>query len=989
MAIEKEAIIEKNLIEKLCSGVSQWTYRPDLKNEDELWANVKYILEQNNKKFLCDSKLSEAEFSQVKNQLSHQSFYDAGKFIKGENGKVQVHITRGNEKLHLTVINNEQIAGGTSVYEVINQFTSFKDDTKEGSRNRRFDVSLLINGLPVIHIELKSKNESCGKAFNQIKKYVKEGKFTGIFSNVQMFVVSNVKDTKYFAPARDYELNPVFMSSWTDINNEPIKDYIQFADDVLKIPNAHELIAKYTVLDNSANRLIIMRPYQVHAIEAMREASKKGLSGFIWHTTGSGKTLTSYKATRNLLMDIPSIDKTIFLIDRKDLDNQTTTAFQSYAETDSVDVDDTANVGELLQKLSNDDRQMIVTTIQKLHIVIKNKDDVNLQKYYKKIDAKRIAFVVDECHRAVTPSTKRLLQSYFNNSLWYGFTGTPRFTENSYEEMGDLPRTTEQLYGKCLHKYTIKEAIRDGAVLGFMVDRLGPKEEITDPDYYEKEPHQRAVLNTIFNKSQDLFGIGKKALGHHYEAILTVKSIKIAQEYYSLIKKIKAGEDKLKIDENIKKVLPDFPKVAITYSVTENEDGSTVNQDKMLESLKDYNTMFGTSFNSLDKIGAYNNNLNDRLSRKKSMYKAREEQLDLVIVVDRLLTGFDAPSVNILFIDRPPMEYHALIQAFSRTNRIFDKDKDYGHIVTFQEPKTFKENIDNALTLFSAGGLGNGAFEDFDSVKESFETSIKALHALVPTADDVKTLSKDKKRVFLTLFRAVDKDFSHFKSFSSYEESMLSDLNFSIAEYEDYKAMYLNVVEELKDEKPIEPSVPNPDDDTIDDDDYELKSFGKITINFEYIVELIQSLPEIEKEEDFKRHIESYRNYAKEYESQSKVLSKMLLNLLDEIEKDRAKFKGVNISEYIYNKVDEAVKKIIKEYSQKWYVPFEMILSEVHTYKNDVLTNETAFKDSADYSKYAENTENPIAKFKFRTELIKDFKEVLIPTVSPYFEVWM
>lgn len=238
-------------------------------------------MEQNNKAKLNDIPLSESEFAKIKNDLSHASFYDAGKWLIGENGKVYVHVQRGNETLHLVVMNNEHIAGGTSVYEVINQYQAFHFKEEEGSRNRRFDVSLLINGIPLIHIELKNKEHSYMDGFQQIKKYIAEGKFHGIFSNVQMFVVSNAVDTKYFAAARDTELNKKFISGWLDKENLPVCDYIDFAKAVLKIPEAHEMVAKYTVLDNDKKELLILRPYQIHAIEAMREASKKGKSGFI------------------------------------------------------------------------------------------------------------------------------------------------------------------------------------------------------------------------------------------------------------------------------------------------------------------------------------------------------------------------------------------------------------------------------------------------------------------------------------------------------------------------------------------------------------------------------------------------------------------------------------------------------------------------------------------------------------------------------------
>lgn len=618
---ELEAVIEKRLIEQLCTGESQWTYRPDIRTEEQLWDNFKYILEQNNKAKLNDEPLSDSEFAKIKNDLSHASFYDAAKWLVGENGKVYVHVQRGNDVLHLLVMNNEHVAGGTSVYEVINQYQAFGADDEE-TRDRRFDVTLLINGIPMIHIELKNKNHSYMDGFRQIKKYISEGKFHGIYSNIQMFVVSNGVDTKYFSAARDTELNKKFITGWIDENNVPVCEYLDFANSVLKIPEAHEMVTKYTVLDNDKQKLLILRPYQIHAIRAMRNASKKGISGFIWHTTGSGKTMTSYKATRNLLMDIPSIEKTIFLIDRKDLDMQTKMAFQSYADNDTIDVDDTEYVDTLIKKLSDGNRQMIVTTRQKMQTMV-NKRLKEGTKEYERIKKLKVAFVVDECHRAVTPETKRILERFFVNSLWYGFTGTPIFKENGYERKGDLPQTTEELYGKLLHSYTIKEAIHDEAVLGFMVETLGHKDKDTDESVYEDKKHMRSVLDVILNQSYTKFGM-EKGKGRSYEAILTVKSIAIAQKYYDLINEIKQENDELKICEKVKKALPDFPKFAITYSVSENEEASKVNQDKMQKSLDDYNQMFGTSY-KVEGISAYNANLNDRLARKEKRYLERSQ----------------------------------------------------------------------------------------------------------------------------------------------------------------------------------------------------------------------------------------------------------------------------------------------------------------------------------------------------------------------------
>ena len=381
---ELEAIIEQKLIEQLIYGESQWTYRADLKTEEDLWKNFRYILEQNNKDRLNGEQLSDAEFDQVKNQLQFSSFYKAGEWLVGENGKVMVHVQRDTEKLHLVVMNHEHIAGGSSVYEVINQYRALSDDDMPvKTQDRRFDVTLMINGLPMIHIELKNKQHSYMDGFWQIKKYISEGKFTGIFSAVQMFVISNGVDTKYFSAASDTDLNPKFVSGWLDRENNPVTDYLEFAKSVLRIPEAHEMIARYTVLDEAAKKLILLRPYQIHAIESIRDASKTGKSGFVWHTTGSGKTLTSYKATRNLLMDIPSIDKAIFLIDRKDLDAQTTMAFQAYANNDLIDVDETDNVSDLKKKLKSDDRQVIVTTIQKLQRLITKRLQEGTSDYNK------------------------------------------------------------------------------------------------------------------------------------------------------------------------------------------------------------------------------------------------------------------------------------------------------------------------------------------------------------------------------------------------------------------------------------------------------------------------------------------------------------------------------------------------------------------------------------------------------------------------------
>ncbi len=987
---ELESVIEKRLIDQLCGDESQWTYRSDIKTEEQLWDNFKYILEQNNKAKLNDTPLSESEFAKIKNDLSHASFYDAGKWLIGENGKVYVHVQRGNETLHLVVMNNEHIAGGTSVYEVINQYQAFHSKEEEGKRDRRFDVSLLINGIPLIHIELKNKEHSYMDGFRQIKKYIAEGKFHGIFSNVQMFVVSNAVDTKYFAAARDTELNKKFISGWLDKENLPVCDYIDFAKAVLKIPEAHEMVAKYTVLDNDKKRLLILRPYQIHAIEAMREASKKGKSGFIWHTTGSGKTMTSYKATRNLLMDIPSIDKTVFLIDRKDLDIQTKMAFQSYAGNDTIDVDDTDYVDTLIKRLTDDSRQMIVTTRQKMQIMVSKRLKEG-SKQYEKIKGLKLAFVVDECHRAVTPQTKRDLERFFSNSLWYGFTGTPIFEENKYEQKGDLPQTTDQLYGnngKPLHSYTIKEAIHDEAVLGFMVENLGPKgiSPKEEEQLYDTETHMRSVLNVILNQSYAKFGM-QNGRGRSYEALLTVRSIAIAQKYYDLLKKITNGEDELKICEDVRRALPDFPKFAITYSISENEEASQINQEKMKKSLYDYNRMFGTHF-GIEEINAYNNNLNDRLARKDKKYLNREQQLDIVIVVDRLLTGFDAPCLSILFIDRQPMTPQNIIQAFSRTNRLFDEGKQYGQIVTFQAHDNFKKAINDALRLYSRGGDGNPIAEDWDDVKESFAISLKAIRNLARTPEEIAGLSRKQKKAFIQLFRALDHDFAHLKSFTIYDDSVLDEWQFSESEYEDFAAMYKNVMEELK--------KPGDDTDPADEpvrDDYELVAYSKLRIDFEYIVELLQgfveSLDQSSEDYDevsFEAKIRTLREIIGEFSGDNTKLGALLTQVVDEIEADREKYVGQDISVTINEMRYAAIDKEIQSFAKKWYLNVDDVNYEVYNYRDGALANENKLKDSADYVVYKETVADALPKFKFRKLMIDDFREALMPEITPLID---
>lgn len=986
---ELEKTIEDKLIEQLTEGKSQWTYRPDLHTEEDLWANLRSIIERGNKAELDGKPLTDLEFEQVKNQLSFATFYDAAKWIAGENGIAHVYVQRDTETVQLTVLKRDDIAGGSSVYEVINQYRALKDDDEEDihSQNRRFDVSLLINGIPLIHIELKNRQHSYLDGFRQIRKYIREGKFTGIFSAVQMFVVSNAVDTKYFAAASEEELNEKFLSGWEDFANNPVTDYLKFAENVPKIPEAHQMVMKYAVLDQEARKILLLRPYQIHAIEAVRTASRQGKSGYIWHTTGSGKTMTSYKAARNLLIDIPSIEKTIFLIDRKDLDTQTTQAFQSYANNDVVDVDETDNVGDLIDKLKNQNQQVVVTTIQKLSIAVKKRLKEGTPAY-NRIKILRVAFIVDECHRAVTPRTQRLLSQFFVNSLWYGFTGTPRFDVNAYPAEGDLPRTTDELYGACLHKYTVKEAIRDEAVLGFQTEHLGAhklnaNDSNEDLSVYETETHMLQVLDTIINKSQEKLGF-KNGRGKTYEAILTVNSIKRAQAYYDLLKRVVNGETSVTISEETRRVLPDFPKFAITYSVSSDEDNESadLNVPKMQESLDDYNAMFGTSF-GIGEIKGYNTNLNDRLARKKSKFKSRDEQLDLVIVVNRLLTGFDTPCLSTVFMDRQPMHPHDIIQAFSRTNRLFDKSKTCGQIVTFQSPHKFKDAVDEALILYSAGGKASVLAPDWDTVHDEFTKALAYLRVTVETPDVIAELSKEGQLRFAKAFQEFDKIYSSLKAFTKYADNDPDSYGITQEEYDKYAAWYLNIRDKYRPDRPDNPDTP-PDIDL----EYELKAYSKEKIDYDYIVSLIQSVVSATDEERQEQHYQNLiveiTKYIEELLSTNPKLGALMQSLWQKVQENPDEFKDRRVSFVLAEMRKEAIESVLRDFAEEWCVSLDAVSYAADRYQvgDSDLPGLNNLKKSADFDGYSAKHDG-VSKFKYHQSVKKALLILLNEDVLP------
>ena len=933
--MEQENVLEQNLIDQLTHGESQWTLRDDIKNEDDLWNNFFEILSRSNKDVLKDVPLTDNEKAIIKSKIIHPTFYKSAEWLAGVNGEVRLQIQRDNTKLgtaDFVVINNNNIAGGNSVYEVVHQIQFHK--RREVDRNRRGDVTLLINGLPMIHIELKNRAHSPKEAFNQIQKYIDEQMFNGIFSTLQFFVVTNGSYTQYIAAGQ--QLKEKFLTTWVDKENKPVQNYLEFAKDVLSIPAAHNMVANYIALDSTQHGIIVLRPYQIHAIQAIFDASygkdnkDQPHSGFVWHTTGSGKTLTSYKVAHNLLK-IPSIQKTIFLIDRNDLDTQTTQAFETYAQNDSIDVEGTENSYSLARKLVSSDKRVIVTTRQKMQALFKRiAQDQEQKRLYRKLKDIKLAFIVDECHRAVSPDQKNEIDAFFtkNPPLWYGFTGTPIFAENAREAKGKNARTTEQQYGKCLHKYTIKDAIRDKAVLGFQVEEESNASEDadeSDTDARNKEyaslSHMKAVVKRILNNSYRKLGIyNKDNRGYTYDAIFTTSSIKQAQKYYRIFRDVINDKDPdIKIPNRIKKVLPDFPKIAITYSIGENGDGDEANQNEMKQSLEDYNKMFNTHY-SMAELGAYNTNVNDRLARKKDEFKPRSQQLDIVIVVDRLLTGFDAPCLSTLFLDRAPMPYKDLIQAFSRTNRIFDRDKRYGQIVTYQYPKKYKESINGALMLYTEGSEKQALAPTWDeSILQFNNAEKKIIKYQGDQGIPITEAPLDDQKRFLKEYQDFDKSLGAIKTYNEFNNIDLEkDYGLDPMFIEDTRATYEVVKEKVR--EATGKDKPATEDDDQFDPDYELENTGRQEINYAYIVQLIQAYIPSDDKENSKRtkaEVKEIDDYIENLGKNNKSLADIVNNLWFQIKFDPEKFRNKQVNELLQNMIDDAREDLIKKFANE------------------------------------------------------------------------
>ncbi|MED2974089.1 HsdR family type I site-specific deoxyribonuclease [Fictibacillus sp. B-59209] len=870
IAHNDEIEVERRLIEVLGEGHNQWNFRPDLKSEEDLWKNLRQKITQNNLSEIGEHPISDKEFDAIKTELlsKTQTPFDAARWLKGENGIARITIEREDVSLgsiSLVLYSNQDIGGGISTYEVVHQIAKQKVETDR--RDRRFDVTLLINGLPIVQIELKQVNAKDGvfQAYNQIKKYAEEGMFrNNIFSTLQLFVISNEQTTRYFANAMPKDMHKKFVFSWRTTDNRKVENLYEFVKQVLNIPDAHRLIAHYTIVseDQDNKALMVLHPYQIHAIEALFTSAMKRESGFVWHATGSGKTLTSFVSTK-LLARKPGVDRTIMLIDRKDLDNQTTTEFTKFASEFNTGISSgTAKSNSLIvgtesaKKLSetllsdSNSNTVIITTRQKLEAALRfaqKQAEKNGAQRFKKLIGQHIVFVVDECHRALSAEGMEAIKGFFPNSTWFGFTGTPIFTENKKQAKGQLARTTRDQYGEILHTYTIKNALEDGSVLGFQVEHEDTIESTSLYNYifsqlrqnekyaeftndelnamidsmdgieketyipnssFENDDHIQKVIHKIFRPDNAYTKFDFQNGRPQKSAILTTSSIDMAKRYYHAIKEMTKDPEWLTNEfagHPIRKGRTiedsDFPRIAITYSLQENEENSKESQDEMKEIIKGYNRYYNTAW-SIEDIERYNGDINNRLARKRAEFKEFGKQIDLVIVVDRLLTGFDAPTIQTLFVDRN-LSYANLIQAFSRTNRTYP-GKSKGLIVTFRKPSTMERNVQDATKLYSnENDESKLVYPTYDESKKRFKAAHKSLQNLVPNPTDIDEHSSLETRIeFVKAFQELSNSFEALVTYDDYNDEVEKSkvLQEQVKTLEEYIGVYNTVKGSLVDE---------------------------------------------------------------------------------------------------------------------------------------------------------------------------------------------
>ncbi len=833
MSRQSEQILEEQLIAQLQKLGYKYI---SITDEKSLLVNLKNQLEKHNQ-----VDFSSSEFEKVVNLLNKGSVFEKSKTLRQKQ-----HIIRDNgDNLYFEFLNTEHWC--QNQYQVTNQVI------QEGKYKNRYDVTILINGLPLVQIELKRRGLELKEAINQVNRYQRHSfsANSALFQYVQIFIISNGVNTKYYANNRNQSFKQTFY--WTDVENKRLTNILNgFTDAFLEPCHLSKMICKYIVLNEAYKIPMVLRPYQFYAVEALIERVKNSnKNGYIWHTTGSGKTLTSFKASQ-VLMNFPEVHKVVFVVDRKDLDYQTTKEFNSFSDGCIDGTDNTANLVKQFIGTYKDKKgeakntKLIVTTIQKLNTAISK---LKYEKKMADLKDKRIIFIFDECHRSQFGDTHKRIKEYFNNAQMFGFTGTPILEKNANKSEA-IARTTKDLFEDCLHKYVITDAIKDENVLKFSVEYVGrykqkdtateidiEVEDIDTKELMEDEKRLEKIADYIINNHN------RKTQNKDFSAMFCVDSVKSLIRYYDIFKRKKlAGEHNLNI--------------ATIFSYAANEDDADANgfipeevsvveesralyglqahsREKLDEYIEDYNQLYDVKYSTKTNEDFYNyyNDISKKLKDRERHPENVNNRIDVLLVVNMFLTGFDAKKVNTLYVDKN-LKYHGLIQAFSRTNRIINEQKSQGNIVAF---RNLKNRTDEAITLFSnKEAIEVIIMKPYEDYAAKFDEAFEHLISLTPTIDSVNDLeTEDDELEFIKAFRDLMRIKNILNAFSDFK---WDDLKMTEQQFEDFKSKYLDLYDKVKNNHQKEKV------SILEDVDFELELIHRDEINVSYIIQLLIKL---------------------------------------------------------------------------------------------------------------------------------------------------
>jgi type I restriction enzyme R subunit len=887
LGYQSEYDLEENVVKQLQDLGYE---RVSLRNETQLKENFRRILNERNADKLEGTPISDSEFKRIMIDISDKSVFESAQILRDK-----YVLERDDEtKVYLSLMNIKKWCQNT--FQVTNQ-VSVNDTHKS-----RYDVTVLINGLPLVQIELKRSGVAITEAFNQIERYRRQN-YTGLFRFIQMFVVSNKMETRYYANS-DQKIMKSHMFYWSDEKNERINVLKDFIESFLEPCHIAKMISRYMIINETDKILMALRPYQVYAVEALlNRAIETNNNGYIWHTTGSGKTLTSFKASQILAQE-PDIKKVIFLVDRKDLDGQTLGEFNKF-ESDSVDR--TFNTKKLLKQMDDPTRKLIITTIQKMDNAIKSGHPV-MERYKED----KVVFIIDECHRTQFGSMHRIIRQHFGNAQYFGFTGTPRFEENASQD----GRATADIFGECLHHYLIKDAIRDGNVLGFSVEYMNTfdrSEKIIEDGYVNKineaeiwmadERVQKVAEHIIANHN-------KKTRDQMYTGMLTVQSIPMAIQYYRVFQKLK------------KQGVHNF-NVTTIFSYQDNEAiDDTMDEQTRRDILEDiiqtYNETFDKNF-STDTFDGYFNDVSNRV--KKGL---PDQKLDILIVVDMFLTGFDSKKLNTLYVDRN-LQHHTLIQAYSRTNRVEEPTKPYGNIVAY---RSLKEKTDEAIELFSKTDNTDTVLSlSFQAYLTKFKQALIELFELAETPQAVDQLEREEdQRDFVIAYRELAK---HMQKLKTFDEFAFDKETLGIDEqtYEDYKGKYLDIYDKVM----------RPDKETgegesiLDNIDFNIEILRNDLINVQYILDLLNQIDLSDTEQQEKDIKEIRKVLDKADDDQLRLKSDLIRTFLDKVVPNLNE--GDSIDDAYYNYESKVKVGELEQFSEETDYPLELLKSLVKEFE--------------------------------------------------------